>query len=718
MEGDRTMTCPRWIRTLVVMVTVFAFGSAMVLVGHPPAPLHAQSVPTPTAPPCSPNCYLVGDTVWLDVNRNGIQDHGEPGIQGVTIHVYTSDPTGAIGQPTVWWTQTDINGHYQVEPEQGHWYMLQFTLPSTSMTFTNQNVGSDDTKDSDVYEPPSPNTGFTESFLLNNQIDHSKRWDAGVFDPTGCRFIGNTIWRDMNNNGTLEGTDQRMTGVKVSLLRKDYAIPLPPYEMFKFVAYDFTDGTGGYRFSCLAEDEYAVLVESLGSYVVNPTNEDDVNNGIDLDNNLLLDPALDIWPGLTVPIGGATKQINLTGGHQNPDYTIDGSFICSDQKFDVIFVIDRSGSMKDTDKDGNVKFDKARQAALDFVAQMDLEGGNQKAGLVLFGTKVNFWEGNAVLEQPLTSDRSAITNKITNSSWKSVNTDISAGIDVAAQELKGPNRTPGSQPIMILLTDGVPNEGRDVIEAAKDAKKVEGLHLIVIGLGKNVDESLLRRVATNPADYYYAPTGNDLVDVFHDIITDVCRRATGQLAAACTSQGGTSTTIDLSTGAKRSGAQDAEWTVDPYGPAGNGPASVVDNPHPVWRKNKLPGSSEWISHRSDAKSRDGTPAGNQQCVNDASRLDMYEYTRTFELEGSPAQVELELFGVADDHIDRIELNGNLLEPSFGGAFSQRPIHVFDDDASKYHTGVNALKVYVRDTGCFMEGLDTGVWTNPGPTAQA
>ena len=33
-------------------------------------------------------CRLgVGDRVWFDANRNGIQDNGEPGINGITVRI-------------------------------------------------------------------------------------------------------------------------------------------------------------------------------------------------------------------------------------------------------------------------------------------------------------------------------------------------------------------------------------------------------------------------------------------------------------------------------------------------------------------------------------------------------------------------------------------------------------------------------------------------------
>ncbi|MBL0146814.1 MAG: carboxypeptidase regulatory-like domain-containing protein [Chitinophagaceae bacterium] len=54
-------------------------------------------------PPTKAN---IGDRVWLDTDKDGIQDAGEPGIAGVTVTLF--DNTGAIVATTV----TDANGNY------------------------------------------------------------------------------------------------------------------------------------------------------------------------------------------------------------------------------------------------------------------------------------------------------------------------------------------------------------------------------------------------------------------------------------------------------------------------------------------------------------------------------------------------------------------------------------------------------------------------------
>ena len=88
-------------------------------------------------------------------------------------------------------------------------------------------------------------------------------------------------------------------------------------------------------------------------------------------------------------------------------------------------------------------------------------------------------------------------------------------------------------PVMILLTDGLPNrvpfgpgspypacEGQEcaVLEAARRVKAA-GTRLFTIGLGERDDvlDSLLREAASQPEDYYFAPDGEDLADIYRAI---------------------------------------------------------------------------------------------------------------------------------------------------------------------------------------------------------
>jgi uncharacterized repeat protein (TIGR01451 family) len=111
----------------------------------------------------------LGDKVFLDTNKNGIQDAGEAGVSNVTVKLL--DSTGAVVSTTT----TNSSGEYLFDRLRPGTYSVNFVLPS-NYRFSPQNQGSDDAKDSD----PNPTTGITEQVTLLAGGDN-RTVDAGIF---------------------------------------------------------------------------------------------------------------------------------------------------------------------------------------------------------------------------------------------------------------------------------------------------------------------------------------------------------------------------------------------------------------------------------------------------------------------------------------------------------------------------------------------------------
>ena len=75
----------------------------------------------------------IGDFVWNDVKKNGIQDSGEPGIPGVKVDLLDS------GNNVVKTTTTDSSGKYSFTVLPGD-YHVKFTTPA-GYVFTLQDQG-------------------------------------------------------------------------------------------------------------------------------------------------------------------------------------------------------------------------------------------------------------------------------------------------------------------------------------------------------------------------------------------------------------------------------------------------------------------------------------------------------------------------------------------------------------------------------------------------
>ncbi len=112
----------------------------------------------------------IGDFVWNDINGNGIQDDGEPGVQGVTVFL-TNTSTGEEVQDV-----TDSNGFYSFTADPGEYDLCVCGTPSgTNLTLPDE--GDDDTVDSD-FDQTFPSLTIT---LADDEVDND--FDAGLVFP-------------------------------------------------------------------------------------------------------------------------------------------------------------------------------------------------------------------------------------------------------------------------------------------------------------------------------------------------------------------------------------------------------------------------------------------------------------------------------------------------------------------------------------------------------
>ncbi|MEZ5045169.1 MAG: SdrD B-like domain-containing protein [Saprospiraceae bacterium] len=99
----------------------------------------------------------LGSFVWIDLNRDGIQDEDEPGFGQVSISITKIDTIAPRFMAT---TQTDEFGFYQFDVPPGQ-YQLKFTLPE-GYVLTKPNQGDDEERDSDI----DPTTFLSDTITL------------------------------------------------------------------------------------------------------------------------------------------------------------------------------------------------------------------------------------------------------------------------------------------------------------------------------------------------------------------------------------------------------------------------------------------------------------------------------------------------------------------------------------------------------------------------
>jgi len=191
------------------------------------------------------------------------------------------------------------------------------------------------------------------------------------------------------------------------------------------------------------------------------------------------------------------------------------------QKIDVMLVMDRSGSMNDIDGSGKRKIDLAKNASKIFVDQLNMT--RDRVGLVSFAT-------DARLDCSLTNDANLIKDKI-DALITGGRTNIGGGISYSNEEFVNYGRSDAVW-VMILLSDGKANEPDNeeyarqyALDQAECAKILEGkgVRIYTIGLGdpEDLDENLLKQIASEVSLYFHAPTAAELESIYLAISKDL-----------------------------------------------------------------------------------------------------------------------------------------------------------------------------------------------------
>ncbi|MEM7133771.1 MAG: SdrD B-like domain-containing protein [Chloroflexota bacterium] len=165
---------------------------------------------------CPPPPVEIGSSVWQDSNVNGIQDPGEPGIEGVTVELVDSGGT-VIATAT-----TDARGEYFFSSDDGTSTantIYNLDIPGTGVSVRIPNAtggsqqpslaghapspsdqGSDDTVDSDIV--PTGDDAVIAADTTGGRIDHSYDfgfapdiWDVALRKSTSVQYAqsGGTV---------------------------------------------------------------------------------------------------------------------------------------------------------------------------------------------------------------------------------------------------------------------------------------------------------------------------------------------------------------------------------------------------------------------------------------------------------------------------------------------------------------------------------------------
>ncbi|WP_462271931.1 SdrD B-like domain-containing protein, partial [Methanohalophilus sp.] len=132
----------------------------------------------------------LGDYVWEDLNRDGIQDETDTGISDVTVNLYAE---GTEEEVLVSSTTTNETGYYVFTGLAAGDYFVEFVLPD-GYEFSPADQGTDDAVDSDA----NVATGRTATIsLFAGEVDRT--WDAGMYLPISIDIEKSTNGQDADD---------------------------------------------------------------------------------------------------------------------------------------------------------------------------------------------------------------------------------------------------------------------------------------------------------------------------------------------------------------------------------------------------------------------------------------------------------------------------------------------------------------------------------------
>ena len=249
-------------------------------------------------------CFAsIGDIVWNDLNRNGIQDAGEPGIDGVVINL--KNDAGVVIASTTTATVGSVSGKYEFKNLCAGVYTVEVdesTLPPDMVASPN-NQGTDVTVDSN---------GSPELVSLPNDLDSDLTIDFGYNSPCTGR-IGDYVWFDENRNGIQDAGESGISGVTVNLKDSSDAV----------IATATTNANGLYEFTGLCAGDYRVevVVSTLPTdYVASPTLEGADDTVDSNDNNSLVSLFDD-----------ASEDVSIDFGYNSPCTGRIGDYVWFDE---------------------------------------------------------------------------------------------------------------------------------------------------------------------------------------------------------------------------------------------------------------------------------------------------------------------------------------------------------------------------------------------------
>lgn len=199
----------------------------------------------------------IGNFVWMDSNRNGVQDSGEAGIADVTVQLWNGDRNQLLDS-----TLTNASGSYALQGPTGTAIRVRAVLPNSQLRFSPKDAGGDDTRDSDIF-PSGSELGFTASFTLASNVISITSIDIGMMTPLQA-VLGNRVWEDFDGDGIQDTGEPGLPGVTMQLWNT---------MMNQLLDSDVSDANGIYAVMTPEPGDYRLRVVTPQGFTLSPKDQ-------------------------------------------------------------------------------------------------------------------------------------------------------------------------------------------------------------------------------------------------------------------------------------------------------------------------------------------------------------------------------------------------------------------------------------------------------------
>jgi hypothetical protein len=116
----------------------------------------------------------VGNFVWHDADRDGVQDAGEPGLPAVVVQLWNATRTQLLDSTT-----SSATGSYALQAPGPGDYRVRVVRPTVLDVYSPMNAPPSDLTDSDI-NPSGAAVGFTDVYTLASNVISITSIDGGI----------------------------------------------------------------------------------------------------------------------------------------------------------------------------------------------------------------------------------------------------------------------------------------------------------------------------------------------------------------------------------------------------------------------------------------------------------------------------------------------------------------------------------------------------------